>query len=206
MLHFMCMKHFSCMVHIDCVAYPAIRIRTRVTRRRGPGLIDEETEAETTTHTHPARPLLRRDDRTPCARLHDTTVHAAPGEGPQGESVTVSPGGLVAEAAWANQRLGCATPPLPDVPHHPRERPPAPFRRGRPRRCCLETAGPVTRRVKATRFVVLPGIQMLSGSQTGSQTSLATPWEVQSYWIRLFPTPTPPLTLRHLPLDLTTTW
>ncbi|RPK41064.1 hypothetical protein EES39_23075 [Streptomyces sp. ADI92-24] len=43
MLHFACMRHSSCMLHIDCVAHPAIRIRTRVARHRGPGLIDEET-------------------------------------------------------------------------------------------------------------------------------------------------------------------
>jgi len=52
------------------------------------------------------------------ARLHDTTVRrhweAARKVNAKGEAVTIDPGGPLAEANWAKQRLGRATQALPN--------------------------------------------------------------------------------------------
>jgi len=52
------------------------------------------------------------------ARLHDTTVRrhweAARKVNAKGEAVTIDPGGPLAEANWARQRLGRATQALPN--------------------------------------------------------------------------------------------
>ena len=52
------------------------------------------------------------------ARLHDTTVRrhweAARKVNAKGEAVTIDPGGPLAEANWAMQRLGRATPAWPN--------------------------------------------------------------------------------------------
>jgi hypothetical protein len=64
----------------------------------------------------PARPFRRRDDGP--LRLHDTTVRRhwekARKVNARGEDVTIDPGGPLAEANWAKQRLGRAAQALPN--------------------------------------------------------------------------------------------